>query len=66
MGSLRGFKLINQSTDIELSLYLELETLQSALKGKETKGPAALPPAIAHGCFPWLGNWPVSSIMQPL
>lgn len=52
MGSLRGFKLINQSTDIELSLNLELETLQSALKGKETKRPAALPPAIAHGCFP--------------
>lgn len=43
-GSLRGFKLINQSTDIELNLHLGLETLQSALNGKETKGPAALPP----------------------
>lgn len=65
MGSLRGFKLINQSTDIELNLCLVLETLQSACNGKETRGRAALPPAIAQGCPPWLGNWPVSSIRQP-
>lgn len=66
MGSLRGFKLINQCTDIELNLYLEQETLQSALNGKETKGPVALPPAIAQGYLPWLGNQPVSSITEPL
>lgn len=55
-GSLRGFKLINQSTDIELNLYVEQETPQSALSGKETKGPTALPPAVAQGCLPWLGE----------
>lgn len=52
--SLRGFKLINQSTDIELNLYLGLETLQSALNGREAKGRCAAP-AIAQGCLPWWG-----------
>lgn len=64
-GFLRGFKLINQSADIELNLYLGLETLRSALNGKEPKGWLPCPrhsprlPALA-------GELAVSSITQPL
>lgn len=45
-GPLRSFKFIHQSTDIELSLYPGLETLQSALNGE--KNQRASCPAPSH------------------
>ena len=45
-GSLRSFKFVRQSTDIELNLYHGLETLQSALNGE--KNQRASCPAPSH------------------
>lgn len=44
-GSLRGFKLINQSKDIELNLYLWSGDFEMCFKRKRSKGLAALLPA---------------------